>query len=48
MEYKVINQKAFEKIESFEKRLNTMAAQGWQVITSYNHGTYLILGRKKH
>ncbi len=48
MEYKIIHQKTFSKIENFEKELNSYAAQGWRVVTSYQGGAYLILGRAKH
>lgn len=48
MEYKIINKKAFEKIETFEKRLNTLAAQGWRVITSFTSEGHLVIGKEKH
>ncbi|MFT6053920.1 MAG: hypothetical protein ACJAS3_000500 [Roseivirga sp.] len=48
MEYKIIHQKGFSKIASFEKELNNYAAQGWRVITSYQSGAYIILGKTKH
>ncbi|WP_323756715.1 hypothetical protein [Roseivirga sp.] len=48
MEYKIIYKGAFEKMESFEKKLNAMATSGWRVVTSYSNGAYLILGRSKH
>lgn len=48
MEYKIIHKGAFEKIESFEKKLNGMSSSGWRVITSYSGGAYLIMGRSKN
>lgn len=48
MEYKIIYKGGFEKIESFEKKLNAMATSGWRVVTSYSNGAYLIMGRSKH
>ncbi len=47
MQYKIINQKAFEKIEKFEERLNHLSREGWRVITSMQSGAYLILGKEK-
>ena len=48
MEYKIIHKKPFEKMEAFEKRINSMAISGWRVITSYAGGGYLILGKEKY
>ncbi|WP_157608580.1 hypothetical protein [Roseivirga seohaensis] len=48
MEYKIIHKGPFEKIESFEKKLNALATSGWRIVTSYSGGAYLILGRSKH
>jgi Domain of unknown function (DUF4177) len=48
MEYKIINKKAFEKSDTFEKRLNSMAMQGWRVITSFTSDGHLIMGKEKH
>ncbi|WP_176723384.1 hypothetical protein [Roseivirga misakiensis] len=47
MEYKLVAKGAFEKTETFEKRLNAMAAQGWRVITNMSQGAYLLLGKGK-
>jgi hypothetical protein len=47
MEYKIVRQKTFGKIETFEKELNGYAMQGWRVVTSYAQGSYLILERSK-
>lgn len=39
--------KAFEKKEAFEERLNSLAREGWRVITSMSSGAYLVLGKEK-
>ena len=48
MEYQIIHKGPFEKIETFVKRLNSLAASGWRVKTSMQGGAYLILERSKH
>ena len=48
MHYKIIQKGPFEKLDKFEKRLNEMAMSGWRVVTSMNHGTYLILSKDKY
>lgn len=47
MQYKIFRQKAFDTPEKIEKRLNELAMQGWRVITSMSHGSYLVLGKGK-
>ena len=48
MEYKIVHKKAFEKTETFEKRLNKMAIEGWRVITSFTNEGYLVMGKEKY
>lgn len=48
MEYKLISKGPFEKAEKFEKRLNSMAAQGWRVITNMSQGAFLVMGKEKY
>ncbi|NQZ75731.1 MAG: hypothetical protein HRT61_06405 [Ekhidna sp.] len=47
--YKFFRQKAFEKVESFEKRLHETTNQGWRVInfTSDNGTLVVMLERDK-
>lgn len=47
MEYKIFKMKAFDSAEKIEKRLNEMSMKGWRVVTSMNHGTYLVLSKGK-
>ncbi len=48
MEYKLLHKGPFEKIDTFQKRLNALSANGWRVITSFAGGAYLVLGKEKH
>ena len=42
--YKFIRQKAFEKIDKFEKRLNESISQGWKVNSfASDNGTITVL-----
>lgn len=42
--YKFIKQKAFEKIDKFEKRVNETTSQGWKVNNfSSDHGSITVL-----
>lgn len=42
--YKFIRQKAFEKIDKFEKRLNDNITQGWKVNSfASDHGSITVL-----
>lgn len=42
--YKFIKQKAFEKLESFEKRLQETIGQGWKVINfTSDHGSITVM-----
>ncbi|GAB5523822.1 MAG: hypothetical protein Roseis2KO_16940 [Roseivirga sp.] len=47
MEYKIFRMKAFDNPEKIEKRLNDLSMQGWRVVTSMNHGTYLVMAKGK-
>ncbi len=45
---KFIRQKAFEKIEAFEKRVNDTTGQGWKVKSfASDHGAIIVLLEKE-
>lgn len=48
MQYKLIQKGPFEKKEKFEQKLNSLALEGWRVITSMSNGEYLVLGKEKY
>ena len=48
MQYKLVRKGPFEKNETFERRLNEMAAQGWRVITNMSQGAFLVMGKEKY
>lgn len=46
--YKILQKGIFEKLTSFEERLNSMEAKGWKAISiSSDNGTLVVLLERK-
>ena len=42
--HKFLKQKAFEKLDSFEKRLQEISNQGWKVVNfTSDHGSIIVM-----